>query len=206
MVRVVVPGESDSAAIELVELDRDAGTWGGSREGTPDVFGTAAEVLAALSSRPAGDRWAAEVAAALDREDRWGLAGGWRRPVLEVFQGTGQMFHVTATANRESIRRHGLDWRRMGAVPGIAGSTRPELPAVFACDEREDISFFLDIARTPADVWAIDVRGLWAENGPDGWWIISRPIGPDRLTLAERDVAPVRPGQRDARARVPRVR
>jgi hypothetical protein len=64
----------------------------------------------------------------------------------------------------------------------------------------------LNIARTPADVWAIDVEGLWAENGPDGWWIISRPIGPDRLTLAERDVAPVRPGQRDARARVPRVR
>jgi len=74
-------------------------------------------------------------AAALDRENRWGLADGWRRPVLEVFQGTGQMFHVTATANRESIRRHGLDWRRMGAAPGIAGSTRPELPAMFACDE-----------------------------------------------------------------------
>ena len=193
MVHVVVPGESDSAAIELVELDRDAGIWGGSREGAPDAFGTAAGVLAALSSRPAGDPWAAEVAAALDRENRWGPADGWRRPVLEVIQGTGHMFHVTATANRESIRRHGLDWRRMGAAPGIAGSTRPELPAVFACDEREDISFFLNMARTPADVWAIDVGGLWAENGPDGWWIISQPIGPDRLTLAERDVAPARP-------------
>jgi hypothetical protein len=190
----------------LVELDRDAGTWGGSRAGTPDAFGTAAEVVAALSSRPAGDPWAAEVAAALDRESRWGLADGWRRPVLEVFRGTGQVFHVTATANRESIRTHGLDWRRMGAAPGIAGSTRPELPSVFACDEREDIDFFLNMARTPADVWAIDVGGLWAENGPDGWWIIAQHIGPDRLTLAERDVVPVRPGQRDARAHVPRAR
>jgi hypothetical protein len=92
VVHVIVPGESESAAIELVQLDRDGRAWGGSREGTPDAFGTAAEVLAALSSRPADDPWAAEVAAALDRENRWGLAGGWRRPVLEVFQGTGQMF------------------------------------------------------------------------------------------------------------------
>jgi hypothetical protein len=83
----------------------------------------------------------------------------------------------------------------MGAAPGIAGSTRPELPAVFACDGREDVSFFLNMARTPADVWSIDVGGLWAENGPDGWWIISRPIGLDRLTLTERDVVP-RPAAR----------
>jgi len=62
------------------------------------------------------------------------------------------------------------------------------------------------MARTPADVWAIDVGGLWAENGPDGWWIISLPIGLDRLTLAERDVVRVRPGHRDVRARVPRAR
>lgn len=97
------------------------------------------------------------------------------------------MFHATAAANRESIRRHGLDWRRMGAAPGIAGSTRPELPAVFACDSRDDISFFLHIARTPADIWAVDVEGLWVETGPYGWWIISQPIGPGCLTLAESD-------------------
>ena len=39
-----------------------------------------------------------------------------------LFQGTGQMFHVTATANRESIRRHGLDWRRMGAARASPGA------------------------------------------------------------------------------------
>jgi hypothetical protein len=189
VVHVVVPGDGDGAVIELVELDRDAGVWGGSRVGVPDAFGTVSEVLASLSSRHGDDAWAAQVAAALDRERGWGIPGGWRRPVLEVFQGKGRMFHATAVANRESIRRHGLDWERMGAAPGIAGSTCPELPAVFVCDSRDDISFFLHMARTPVDVWAVDAAGLWVENGPDGWWIISQPIGPERLTLAECDAA-----------------
>jgi hypothetical protein len=35
------------------------------------------------------------------------------------------MFHVTDSANRESIRQHGLDWRRMGTALGIAGSRVP---------------------------------------------------------------------------------
>jgi hypothetical protein len=187
VVHVVVPGDGDGAVIELVELDRDIGVWGGSRIGVPDAFGTVSQVLAALSSRPGDDPWVAEVASALDRQRGWGFVDDWRRPVLEVFQGTRPMFHATAAANRESIRRHGLDWRRMGAAPGIAGSTRPELPAVFVCDSKEDVSFFLHMARTSADVWMVDVGGLWVETGPGGWWIISRPIGPRRLTLAEGD-------------------
>jgi hypothetical protein len=32
------------------------------------------------------------------------------------------LFHVTSELNRESIRTHGLDWSRMGAAHGIAGS------------------------------------------------------------------------------------
>lgn len=197
---VVVPGEGDEACIELVELDRDAGVWGGSRAGRPDAFGTVTEVLALLSSRPDDDTWVAEVAAALDRESRWGSAGGWRRPFLEVFLGSGRMFHVTAAVNRDSIRRYGLDWRRMAAAPGIAGSTHPELPAVFLCDEREEIGFFLNMAGTPTDVWAVDVDGMWVETGPSGWWIISQPIGCDRLTLLERDAVPGRLGQGDTEA------
>ena len=193
VVHVVVPRDGDDAVIELVELDRDAGVWGGSRVGVPDAFGTVTEVLAALSSRPGDDPWAGEVASALDRERGWGIPGGWRRPVLEVFRGRGLMFHATASANRESVRLHGLDWRRMGAAPGIAGSTCPELPAVFVCDSRDDVSFFLGMARTLADVWAVDAAGLWVESGPNGWWIISQPVGPERLALAERDAA--RPGE-----------
>ena len=37
------------------------------------------------------------------------------------------LFHVTSAANRESIRSHGLDWTRMGAARGIAGSMTPAL-------------------------------------------------------------------------------
>ena len=32
----------------------------------------------------------------------------------------GTLFHVTSSLNRESIQRHGLDWQRMSAAPGIA--------------------------------------------------------------------------------------
>jgi hypothetical protein len=89
MVHVVVPWGGGDAVIELVELDRDASVWGGSRAGVPDAFGMVTEVLAALSSRPGDDPWVAEVASALDRERGWGIPGGWRRPVLEVFRGRG---------------------------------------------------------------------------------------------------------------------
>ena len=33
-----------------------------------------------------------------------------------------RLFHVSSALNRESILAHGLDWTRMGAAPGIAGS------------------------------------------------------------------------------------
>jgi len=185
---VFIPLPDGDGGAELVELDRDAGVWGGSRAGRPDTFGTVTEVLAVLASRHEDDPWVSQVAAAVARERGWGYQDGWHRPRLEVFRGWGEMFHATASVNRQSIVRHGLDWRRMGAAPGIAGSARPELPAVFVCDSRDEIGFFLLMARTPADVWAVDAQGLWIENGPNGWWIISQPIEAARLTLIERDV------------------
>lgn len=98
------------------------------------------------------------------------------------------MFHVSPSVNRASITRHGLDWRRMGATRGIAGSLRPELPAVFLTDMVEDErGFFVGFAREPVDVWAVRVDGLWLENGPDGWYISPEPIEPARLRLTLRD-------------------
>ena len=48
------------------------------------------------------------------------------------------LFHVTSALNRDSILAHGLDWTRMGAAPGIAGSLTPEEEGVFLCrDEFE---------------------------------------------------------------------
>jgi hypothetical protein len=101
-----------------------------------------------------------------------------------VKQASGEMFHVTATLNRQSILRHGLDWRQMGA-PGIAGSREPELPAVFLCESRDDAGFFTGMSRLPADLWAVRIDGLWVETGPDGWMILPEPVPPERLRLLQ---------------------
>jgi hypothetical protein len=84
------------------------------------------------------------VCRALARERAWAGAPRYRRSRLWVMPGQGELFHVTAVANRESISRHGLDWHRMGAAPGIAGSAEPELAAVFVCDSREEADFYRD--------------------------------------------------------------
>jgi hypothetical protein len=42
------------------------------------------------------------------------------------------MFHVSSALNRASTMAHGLDWNRMGAAPGIAGSQSPEVEGVFS--------------------------------------------------------------------------
>lgn len=183
-------GDGDGAAeyIELVEFRADGDLWGGSRAGRPDAYGSAAEVIATLADRPEADQWVGAAAAALGRERGWGFSDGWRRSLLEVVPGRGEVFHATAAANRASIRRHGLDWRRMGAAGGIAGSVAPELPAVFVCDSMQEVGFLLRMARTPSDVWSIQADALWLETGPSGWWIINGAIAPERLRLVASDI------------------
>jgi hypothetical protein len=79
-----------------------------------------------------------------------GAAGGYCR-------GMSDLFHVSSAANRDSILAHGLDWTRMGAAPGIAGSTAPEAHGVFLCDGDFEVQFFTQMNNTggPVDVWAI---------------------------------------------------
>lgn len=54
--------------------------------------------------------------------------------------GDGVLAHATASVNRASIERWGPDWRHMGAAPGIAGSSGPELEAVFLDTQRQSSS------------------------------------------------------------------
>ena len=159
------------------------------------VSGSAEGVLTVAAGVPAGDPWVSAVCRALERERAWAGAPRYRRSRLRVMPGMGEVFHVTAVGNRGSISRHGLDWHRMGAASGIAGSAEPELAAVFVCDSREDAGFFTAMARSPSDVWAVRAEGLWIENGPNGWQLITEPVGRDRLRLADRDVPP--PGAED---------
>ena len=67
------------------------------------------------------------------------------------------MFHVSSVLNRQSILAHGLDWTRMGAACGIAGSRRPEQEGVFLCRDEFEAGWFVEMNNTggPVDVWAV---------------------------------------------------
>src|SRR5580704_14093593 len=176
---VDLPG--DDRRIEFEELDPGGAVCSARGQGAGTYgFGSAAQALAAASGLAADDRRVAAVCAALARERTWRMG---RRPMLVVKEGSGEMFHVTATENRPSILRHGLDWRQMGTTAGVAGSREPELPAVFLCESREETGFFTSMSRLPADLWAVRVDGLWVESGPDGWIIVPEPVPPERLRL-----------------------
>jgi len=181
---LVQPGRPESG-VAFEELDFEGRICGALAQGPRNhAFGSAVAVISAVTGRESDDPWVAAVCRALDRERTWDRG---RRPRLVVEQGQGEMFHLTATQNRGSITQHGLDWRRMGAACGIAGSPEPELPAIFLCEDRGAISFFTMMARTTTDIWGVRVDGLWTENGPDGWIIIPEPVPRSRLHLVETD-------------------
>ena len=104
------------------------------------------------------------------------------------------MFHVSSSSNRESIRAHGLDWRRMGAAPGIAGSPRPEQEGCFlALDERE-ADYFVEMNNTggPVDVWAVDgVDEETLVTSGEGYDYYPGVISAARVRLLREDVSPV---------------
>jgi hypothetical protein len=71
------------------------------------------------------------------------------------------VFHVSSVANRASIAKHGLDWRLMGAAPGIAGSSRPEVKGCFVCVDEWEVEWFASTINNtggPVDIW--EVEGL----------------------------------------------
>jgi len=182
---LLVPGSYYGDEVSLDEFD-DAGLLSGARWLTRGrhAFGAADEVLSAVVEDEAEDAWVQAIVRALKAKRAWTRRS--RRPFLEVWKGNGELVHLTAAANRESIRRWGLDWSRMGKACGIAGSVLPELPAIFL-DTMDSVGFFKMMAKEPVDLWAVDVTELWVENGPDGWFIHQAPIGPDRLRLLEGD-------------------
>jgi hypothetical protein len=108
-----------------------------------------------------------------------------------------RMFHMSSTRNRESIRQFGLDWTRMGAAPGIAGSSRPEVAGCFLMAE-EEIDWFLTINNTggPVDVWRVDGidEGRMVEN-PNGYWYLPERVAPSMLALVMTDLPSRRPGR-----------
>lgn len=156
---------------------------GGIRDGHFG-FGTTSEVLTSVTARSADDSWIEAVVAALHRERTW--AEG-RRNSLDVYVAEGEMFHVSAAANRESIARRGLD-RRLMTSRASPDRAAPELDGIFLCESEFDVGFFTEMARVPSDVWAVDVAGRWVESGPSGWVIVLEPIPATAVRLVGRDI------------------
>ena len=67
-------------------------------------------------------------------------------------------YHVTSVLNRTSILTHGLDWTRMGAAPGIAGSRRAEQEGCFLAHGDMEADWFVRMNNTggPVDVWQVN--------------------------------------------------
>jgi hypothetical protein len=106
--------------------------------------------------------------------------------------GVPAFFHVSSVRNRESIRTNGLDWTRMGAARGIAGSDRPEVDGVFLCAEEFTVDFFVRMNNTggAVDVWqvnGIDPSRL-LDNG-NGFFYLPERVSADQLTLVRTDAA-----------------
>jgi hypothetical protein len=178
--------------VELEQLNRSGSDWFGE---VPDgtAMGSSQTVVADCAGAGVDPEWVDAVVEAIRRE----LEVGSCRTDLLVKRGSGWMFHASRSINRDSIARHGLDWRRMTGR-GIAGNEQPEWPGVFLCADLEGAQWFAAMPGAgPADIWRVRVDGLWLEGDPgasggadDGWMIAARPIPPEDLTLHERDVAP----------------
>ena len=98
------------------------------------------------------------------------------------------LFHVTSVLNRESILAHGLDWTRMGAAPGIAGSSLPEEDGVFLCRDDFEAGFFVQMNNTggPVDVWVVTgVKESELVTGDSGFCYLPAAISPAQVTLAD---------------------
>ncbi len=98
-VLVTPPGDPDNFeySIELVELDDEAGVWAGAFPGCPDAYGSAGEVVAALTSRPLDDPWVREVVAALGRDREWAARWGDGTGRLRQHLGVNSFPRITPT-------------------------------------------------------------------------------------------------------------
>jgi hypothetical protein len=185
--RTVVVSSGD---IELEQLDEGGEEWFAVGPGG-DAGGGLREVLLTASAGGTEVAWIDAVVVAIGHE----LSVGERRVYVGVAQVSRTWFHATRAENRDSIRKHGLDWAKM-TEEGIAGSKEPEWPGIFLCSTLESARWFARMPRSGhADIWEVELHNAWLESAPaDGggmggdWMICPTPIDPKRLRLLERDI------------------
>jgi hypothetical protein len=119
--------------------------------------------------------------------------GRWAR-IREVTD----YFHVSSSLNRASIERHGLDWRLMGAAPGIAGSRGPEEQGIFLVTDAWDVEWFaqmgLEAGHASIDVWRVSLpSNMELSNGAE-YPLITEPIPPEAIALHQKDWTARDPG------------
>jgi hypothetical protein len=112
------------------------------------------------------------------------------------------LYHVSSSLNRASIAEHGLDWRRMGGEPGIAGSPVAEHDGVFLAGDLNECGWFVRMGKprhASLDVWEITLdhdfdlyrektRGDLPCEVIHGYLCWMEQIPPVRLRLVERDL------------------
>lgn len=104
---------------------------------------------------------------------------------------TVTFFHVTASANQESIDQHGLDWKRMGAATGIAGSVGPEQEGCFLCRGDWEADWFVRMGSHwgPVDMWAVvGIEESELLESPEGHYFVPFAIPRSQLTLVRKNL------------------
>jgi len=174
--------------LDLEQLDSEGLDWFADGPGGAQV-GALGDVLTAAAGPNVDAGWIDAVGAAIGRQ----LAYREHGSVLLVIPGDGVWFHATATRNRSSIQRHGLDWARM-VPPGIAGSLAAETAGVFLCSDLEGAEWFAGMCRdTTADIWSATLRDVWLESAPAGnggahWMICPHLIPASQIHLVRQDI------------------
>jgi hypothetical protein len=90
---------------------------------------------------------------------------------------------------------HGLDWRRMGVAPGIAGSPCPEQEGCFLAPDEWTTDYFVEMNNTggPVDVWTVEgVDASALVTSPEGYEYLPAAIPWEKLRLVRTDIPPWR--------------
>lgn len=104
-------------------------------------------------------------------------------------------FHVSSNLNRDSIDAFGLDWSRMAAAPGIAGSRAPEVEGCFLAGSEWEADYFVRLNNTggPVDVWRVEGVNVAAlVDFGNGYAFLPARIPREQLTLLRTDLPPAR--------------